>query len=295
MQRVLITGSSGFLGSNLIPNLSKKYIIEKFNRNESNKFNADVIIHLAGKAHDLKQSSLFAEYYKANTDLTKKIFDKFLKSSSKIFIFMSSVKAVRDNYDNVLDENVIASPTTDYGKSKLMAEQYILSKELPLHKKVFILRPCMIYGPGNKGNLNLLYNIVLKGIPWPLGNYHNKRSFCSVNNLIYIINQLISSSRISSGIYNISDDDSLSTNELINLINKSINKKSIILKIPKKIVSLLAKFGDISPFPLNSDRLDKLTSSYVVSNKKITAVLDNSLPENSKSGLSKVFRSFYNN
>ena len=295
MKSIFLTGFSGFVGKNLISKFNGKYKILRFQRNSIININQDIVIHLAGIAHDTSNKLDSKIYYKTNTDLTIQVFDNFLKSNASDFIFLSSVKAVRDSYNKELDEKTIEVPKTDYGKSKLKAEQYILSKKLPKNKRVFILRPCMIYGPGNKGNLNLLYNIVLKGIPWPLGNYHNKRSFCSVNNLIYIINQLISSSRISSGIYNISDDDSLSTNELINLINKSINKKSIILKIPKKIVSLLAKFGDISPFPLNSDRLDKLTSSYVVSNKKITAVLDNSLPENSKSGLSKVFRSFYNN
>lgn len=295
MKSIFLTGSSGFIGNNFILDLKKNYEIFRFKRNSKININQDVVLHLAGIAHDIKNTIDSEVYYEINTNLTVKIFDKFLKSNSSTFIFISSVKAVRDSYDKELDENVIAKPKTDYGKSKLIAEQYIFSKELPKNKRVFVLRPCIIYGPGNKGNLNLLFNIVSKGIPWPLGSYDNKRSFCSVNNLIFIIDKLINSKNIASGIYNVADDDPLSTNEIINLINKSKNKKSIILKIPKKLVSFLAKLGDLFPFPLNSERLDKLTSSFVVSNKKITRILNKPLPENSKSGLLKVFKTFNRN
>lgn len=290
-----MTGSSGFLGNNLILNFKNNYEIFRFKRNSKININQDVVLHLAGIAHDLKNTIDSEVYYEINTNLTVKIFDKFLKSNSSIFIFISSVKAVRDCYDKELDENVIAKPKTDYGKSKLIAEQYIFSKKLPKNKRVFVLRPCIIYGPGNKGNLNLLFNIVSKGIPWPLGSFDNKRSFCSVNNLIFIIEKLINSKNIPSGVYNVADDDPLSTNEIVNLINKSKNTKSIILKIPKKLISLFAKLGDFFPFPLNSERLDKLTNSYVVSNKKITRKLSNPLPENSKSGLLKIFKTFSKN
>ena len=188
---------------------------------------------------------------------------------------------------------MIAKPKTDYGKSKLIAEQYIFSKELPKNKRVFVLRPCIIYGPGNKGNLNLLFNIVSKGIPWPLGSYDNKRSFCSVNNLIFIIDKLINSKNIASGIYNVADDD-FNYWRFNLLISQKIKVRDF-LKIPKKLVSFLAKLGDLFPFPLNSERLDKLTSSFVVSNKKITRILNKPLPENSKSGLLKVFKTFNRN
>ena len=147
----------------------------------------------------------------------------------------------------------------------------------------------MIYGPGNKGNLNLLFNIVSKGLPWPLGCFNNKRSFCSVNNLIFIIDQIIKMRAIPSGVYNICDDDTLSTNEIVELMYKSKNKKPLILKVPISIVKMLAKIGDFINLPLNTERLNKLTSSYVVSNKKILNVINKKLPENSKSGLFNIF------
>ena len=84
-------------------------------------------------------------------------------------------------------------------------------------KQVYIMRPCMIHGPGNKGNLNLLYGVVKKGIPWPLGAFENRRSFTSVGNLCYVIDGLLTKS-VPSGIYHMGDDEALSTNELIAVI-----------------------------------------------------------------------------
>ena len=292
MKSIFLTGFSGFVGKNLISKFNGKYEIFRFERDSKININQDIVIHLAGIAHDTSNKLDSKIYYETNTELTIKVFDNFLKSNASDFIFLSSVKAARDSYDGKLDENVIAKPKTDYGKSKLMAEQYILTTKLPKNKRVFILRPCMIYGPGNKGNLNLLYNIVSKGIPWPLGNFHNKRSFCSINNLIFIIDKLINTNDIISGIYNISDDEFLSTNEIIELIYKSQNKRPLILKIPKKIILFFAKIGDFVPLPLNSDRLKKLTNSYVVCNKKILNAINKKLPENSISGLLNVFQNF---
>ena len=292
MKSIFLTGFSGFVGKNLISKFNGKYEIFKFERDSKININQNIVIHLAGIAHDTSNKLDSKIYYEINTELTIKVFDNFLKSNASDFIFLSSVKAARDSYDSKLDEDVIAKPKTDYGKSKLMAEQYILTTKLPKNKRVFILRPCMIYGPGNKGNLNLLYNIVSKGIPWPLGNYHNKRSFCSINNLIFIIDKLINNKDIMSGIYNISDNESLSTNEIIELIYKSQNKRPLILKIPKKIILFFAKIGDFVPLPLNSDRLIKLTKSYVVCNKKILNAISKKLPENSISGLLNVFKNF---
>lgn len=159
-------------------------------------------------------------------------------------------------------------------------------------KKIFILRPCMIHGPGNKGNLNLLYQLVQKGLPWPLGAFENKRSFTSIDNLTYLISQIIEKD-IESGIYQIADDETLSTNEIIRLIAASQGKKSGIWNISKKMISLLAKTGDIFHLPLNSERLKKLTESYIVSNQKIKKALGiEKMPITTKEGFKKTFESF---
>src|SRR5690606_37052582 len=148
---------------------------------------------------------------KVNRDLTIELFDLFLKSNIRDFFYFSSVKAVADTVDGMLTEDVQGKPYTPYGKSKLEAEQYLLKQTLPEGKRLFIIRPCMIHGPGNKGNLNLLYKVVEKGVPWPLAAFHNQRSFLSIDNLSYLLEKILENTGLSSGVYNFADDEALST------------------------------------------------------------------------------------
>jgi nucleoside-diphosphate-sugar epimerase len=291
---IYLTGASGFVGKNLVTNFNKDFDIKKHIRGSEFLIKQNTVIHLAGKAHDLKNILNKDEYYEVNTELTKQIFDSFLISDSSVFIMLSSVKAVADNLIGTLDEDYEPNPKTHYGKSKLLAEKYILSKKIPNNKRVYILRPCMIHGPNNKGNLNLLYNLVSKRIPWILGSFQNKRSYCSIDNLLFIINELIKNNTIPSGIYNVADDGYLSTNEIISLISNSNNQKPIIFNISPLIVKFIAKIGDIIPLPLNSERLKKLTESYIVSNEKLKKYIAKELPLTSKQGVIKTFKSFKN-
>ena len=304
MKKILITGASGFIGKNIIKYLQSKNLntlsfsrsygmnYEKIDLNYLNDQGVETILHLAGKAHDLKDVSSEKEYFEANFLLTIKIFDAFLESNAKTFIFFSSVKAVKDHYQDILIEDTYPTPFTAYGKSKSNAENYLLSKIIDIEKRIIILRPSMVHGPGNKGNLNLLYNLVSKNVPWPLGAFKNKRSFCSIDNLCFIVYELIIRRKIKSGIYNISDDDPVSTNRLIELIGISMYKKPAILKINKNIIKFLANLGDMIKLPLNSERLTKLTESYIVSNLKINKAIDNNHPVTSEEGLLNTFHSF---
>jgi nucleoside-diphosphate-sugar epimerase len=292
MKTLFLTGGSGFIGRYLFNNLDFNFRF--YTRLSKPEISDEIVIHLAGKAHDLKNVSTSDEYYKVNTELTKDVFDAFLISEAKVFITLSSVKAVADEVDGELTEDVTPNPITHYGKSKLLAEQYILSQPIPDWKRVYILRPCMIHGPGNKGNLNLLYKLVSKNIPWPLGAFENKRSFCSIDNLMFVLRELIEREDIPSGVYNVADDESLSTNDLIGLMAQSQNRKPAILKIAKGVIEGVASFGDKLHLPLNSDRLHKLTSSYLVSNAKIEAAIGKPLPVSIREGLLKTFKSFNN-
>ncbi len=290
---IYLTGGGGFIGRYLVSNLEANYRF--YSRHTKPIIFGDIVIHLAGKAHDLKRVTSPDEYYKVNTELTKEVFDAFLVSKANVFINISSVKAVADVVDDELFEEVTPNPITHYGKSKLLAEQYILSQLIPEGKRVYILRPCMIHGPGNKGNLNLLYSIVSKGIPWPLGAFDNKRSFCSVDNLMFIIRELIERVDIPSGVYNVADDSPLSTNQVISILAESKNKKAKIWNVSKTLIQSVAKFGDLLFLPLTTERLQKLTQSYVVNNQKIKKAIGKPFPVSSKEGLLKTFNSFHTN
>ncbi len=292
MDKISLVGASGFVAKSVKVYLNSCYTFSEFFRGSNFIINDEsVVLHLAGKAHDLKNVTFPDEYYKVNTELTKEVFNTFLASNAKVFITLSSVKAVADDLDGVLTEQHQPNPVTHYGKSKLLAEQYIFSKEVPEGKRVYVLRPCIIHGLGNKGNLNLLYKLISKNIPWPLGAFNNRRSFCSIDNLMFIFKELIERDNIPSGIYNVADDEPLSTNELIGLIAKSQNKSPKVLKIPKRLIEGVASLGDKFHLPLNTERLQKLTSSYMVSNAKIKAAIGKPLPVSSREGLLKTFNS----
>lgn len=345
--RILITGVHGFVGTNLVDALKREHTIYgldiispqkdginyTFSWDDLEKGSmipeVDAIIHLAGKAHDVKNKSAADVYFKVNTGLTQKIFDYFLVHESiKKFVFFSTAKAAADKVDGVLTEDVVPVPVGPYGESKIAAEKYILEKfkdySLQLKdssevdgekvetsnfthttdykqstinsklssKDVYIFRPCMIHGPGNKGNLNLLYNMVRKGIPWPLGAFENRRTFTSVENVCFAVNGVLTKD-VPSGIYNMGDDEALSTNELIEEICKSLGKKAHIWKLPKGLMNGMAKIGDWLHLPLNSLRMQKLTENYISSNAKIKAALGvEKMPVDAREGLKKTLETF---
>lgn len=292
---IFLTGSTGFVGTSVLKYFGAENFHPYKSSNDVRIQSESVVMHFAGHAHDLKNVSSPSKYYEVNTELTKKVFDAFLASNAQVFITLSSVKAAADVVEGALFEETTPNPITHYGKSKLLAEQYILSQSIPEGKRVYIIRPCMIHGPGNKGNLNLLYKVVRKGFPWPLGAFENKRSFCSIDNLCFVLKELIENDQIPSGIYNIADDDSFSTNDLIQLMAESQRKKYFIWKFPKSLIYILAKIGDVLRLPINTERLQKLTETYIVSNRKIKIAIQKQLPLTAREGLMKTFNALQHN
>ena len=294
-----ITGASGFVGQNLVKYLSEFGISQlaisrqELESNDFNKINsADSLVHLAGKAHDLKSTSNLDYYLKVNFELTKRIYDAFLKSSCTKFIFISSVKAVADHLDTVLTEELVPNPKTPYGVSKLMAEKYIQGQPLPEGKSYYILRPCMIHGPGNKGNFNLLYKFISKDFPYPLAAFNNKRSFLSIENFCFVIKNIVERTEIGSGIYNIADNESISTNELIELIAQSFGRKARLWRINTKLIKSIATIGNNLPLLINTERLNKLTENYTVDNAKLREFLNTPLPVSNVEGIKRTIFSF---
>jgi len=162
------------------------------------------------------------------------------------------------------------------------------TNELPY----YLLRPCMIHGPGNKGNLNLLHKMVKRGVPWPLGGFENKRSFASIGNVCAVVNGLLSGG-VASGAYQVADDEAISTNELIGLMSEAVGKRAKIWRLPPGGVRAIARTGDLLRLPLNSERLKKLTESYVVSNAKVKRALGwEKMPVVAREGMRKTLESF---
>lgn len=324
--KILVTGVHGFVGSNLVKYLApaneiygldiiapeKEGVVKTYSWDDLDAGrvpSVDAIVHLAGKAHDTKNQAAAEVYFKVNTGLTQKMFDYFLAHSDiRKFVFFSTAKAAADKVEGVLTEEVVPAPVGPYGESKIAAEKYILEKfkdyslkfkdssevDSDKAKSVYIFRPCMIHGPGNKGNLNLLYNVVRKGIPWPLGAFENRRTFTSVENICFAVNGVLTKD-VPSGIYNMGDDEALSTNELIEEICKSLGKKAHIWRLPKGLMNGVVKVGGWLHLPLNPERLRKLTENYISSNAKIKKALGvDRMPVDAKTGLQTTLRSFKN-
>jgi nucleoside-diphosphate-sugar epimerase len=309
MPRLLITGVTGFVGSNLARHFSeiKDYsvfghgrqvektkqqfrsyrleVIKDYSAAILNELKIDSVIHLAGIAHDLSNLYTPEDYYRVNYEGTRLAYDEYLQSNASKFIFVSSIKAAVDTSSEPVAEDEMPHPATDYGRSKLKAEQYIQSIAPVTGKSFYILRPCMIHGQGNKGNLNLLYRFVKTGIPFPFGAFENRRSFISIDNFIFIVQQLFQKEAVS-GVYHLSDDGFLSTKELYKVMATSLEKQPRIWSIPESWVQVAASI-------LGKKHLvNKLTEDMMVSNKKIVNELGVPLPVALRDGICKTIQSF---
>ncbi|WP_312716646.1 NAD-dependent epimerase/dehydratase family protein [Sphingobacterium multivorum] len=295
-------GSSGFIGKHLFTYL-KDHSIDleaRSARGDSwhrlNDKVALVYINLVGKAHDHQGLATEMDYYYVNVELTKKIFLEFVHSKAELFIHVSSLAAVEE-FESIqpLNETDECRPQSFYGKSKRAAELWLLKQQLPANKKLIILRPPMVHGKGDKGNLGLLYKLISKGIPYPLSAFDNKRSFICIDNFMFFVYQITEHyKRLESGIYHIADDQSIATSEIVSIIKNVLGKNVLNISLPKVLILAIAKIGDFIPIPLNSKRLKKMTANLTVDSSKIKQQLGVvELPYTAKDGLHKTISDFY--
>lgn len=283
--RVQLTGSSGFIGSNIRQLIKAEFVSSKISLSNSFTINTDIFIHLAGLAHNIDGKIVSKDYYSINTDLTKKAFDAFLLSNANKFILLSSVKSIRNESDSIITEDTIEAPSTAYGKSKLEADNYILSQNLPQGKFFYILRPALVTGPEVKGNMLKLYNLSKHPIRCFFSSIHNKRSYCNIFNLAYVIEQIINRNDIPSGIYLLSDNETISTSTIISELSSNKLDHSYLSIISTYLFRLLLRLDKLMGYTSFFSSLRTLTSNYVISNAKITKALGQSLPFSALDGI----------
>jgi nucleoside-diphosphate-sugar epimerase len=273
--KVAILGGTGYIGKNMLNSIGDSYSLSARNNFSNFDEKTDVIVNLIGKV----KSKNAKEFEVANVEVLKKVFKKFLVSDAQLLIHISTIGVIEELYsEEVITENSPYNPNSLYGISKAKGEKWLIDKipSLPIDKKVIILRPPMIYGENAEGNLKLLYQIISKGLPYPFAKFHNKRSFISVNNLSYLITKVIENrnlDNLSSGVYNISDDESLSTIEIVRMIAMILDKKPILLPLPISLINYITFIGDRLNLALNSNNVKKLTGDLVVDNNKIKTAL----------------------
>ena len=317
-KRILITGVRGFVGTNLkkfLKTQSEYHITGASRKRENLEGNGDFLddicsydelcvegeqgdqnsfdayVHLAGKViHDQQQKDR-DEYFQVNYEQTKRIYNQFLEDpKAEKFIFLSTIHVLTEKPDRVIDESFEPKPFTPYGRSKFDAENYIRLHS-KAEKKHYILRPTMIHGPGNKGNLNMLYNMINRGFPYLLGSVNNCRSFTSIDNLTFVIHELLQGN-VEPGLYHIADDDPTYSHDLIRMIGSMTGKKARIISIPLVLLKMIASLGNHIKLPINDHRLIKLTEDFIVSNEKIKNAIGKPLPVHTEEGLEKTLRSF---
>src|ERR1700752_1026588 len=169
--KVVVTGANGFVGSRFMQYSQARFHLQPLSL-RSNDFNStllwgtDTILHLAGKAHDMRATNE-QEYFDINFELTKKLALKAKAEGVNHFVYISSVKVYGQEDRNMLDEQSDCHPEDAYGKSKLDAEQYLKSIETNQFR-VAIVRPPLVYGPGVKGNMIKILKLADSNLPLPL-------------------------------------------------------------------------------------------------------------------------------
>lgn len=276
MKKIYLTGASGFIGSHLTTYFENKGItVEAIDVRakdwEKCNYSADALIHLAAVASDNLPEADTHLYQEVNVALTQKVYDVFLKNDLTNFVFLSSIKACGEYFDSPATETQEPKPVSHYGISKHAAEHYILANEAN-PKRSFILRPSLVYGTGNRGNLLSLYKLVKMGIPWPFGFIENKKNFCYIQNLMYCMEGLLRS-EAPSGVYHIADDETISTQEILTFAAMAQNKKPRIVDCCKGLFIRIFQLGSWLRLPINQNVYRKLSSNLCVSNEKVKSAL----------------------
>jgi nucleoside-diphosphate-sugar epimerase len=298
MKKVMVTGASGFIGQHMVNRLLSRDIkvhalvrrrdfrfsdeVEVFEGDISDSdtvkravAGVDTVIHLAGKAHDLSGRDEAKDYFAVNVEGTRNLLDCCNNSQVKHFIYFSSVKAMTESNEDMLDESFVPKPTTPYGESKLAAEKIVAQYGVSSGIKTASLRLCAVYGPGNKGNVYTLIEAIDRGRFVMMGRGNNLRSMVYVGNVVDATIAVIERNKSCEAVYIVTDGIDYTVKELYEVIAKGLDKRPLPFYIPMSIAKGLGWAGSMGgniigkPLPFNSEVLNKLTSSSTFSSRKI--------------------------
>ena len=298
MNKILITGASGFIGANLMKelvslgydvrgtirqnttnsknSLKKNYIYINDFSSDINWSHAlyeiDTIIHCAGISGEKSKENFLSmsKFRSVNVNGTKKLAEQAAKHGIKRIIFLSSIKVYGEKSDNLnlISYNNKIFTETNYSRSKYEAEEEIKKISKSSNLEYVIIRLPAVYGAGTKGNFLRIMKLLKNSIPIPLGNIQNKRSFISINNLIDFLILCVTNKSAVNQTFLVSDNQDLSTTELIIKIANAMGKKPNLFKIP---ISLLKLAGYIYG---NLKDIDRLTNSLAIDINETCKILD---------------------
>ncbi len=264
INRILVTGSNGFIGSHLVKHLSECGIYNVYgtvriltgNLVSSVKYyesgdigsctdwrvpleGVQVVFHLASCLPDSGDESL---YRTVNVDGTLNLAKQAVEAGVRQFIYLSSIKVNGEltASDRPYVENDKPDPQDDYAISKYEAERLLLELSRSTDMDVVIVRPPLVYGPGVKGNFYNFIKVIEKGFPLPVGAASsNRRSLISVGNLVDFLATLVGNKKAAGEIFLVSDGEDTSTVELVRIVATALYKKPRLIYVPRRLMKTL--------------------------------------------------------
>ncbi|MDY6781614.1 MAG: NAD-dependent epimerase/dehydratase family protein [Cyanobacteriota bacterium] len=320
MKTVLVTGATGFIASHLLPVLHEQgwRVIAALRRpfpspppipwvevvvgeidGETSWQKAlegvDAVVHLAARAHILRDedeaAESEAEFMRVNREGTANLVRCAIAAGVGHFVFVSSIGAMATLSSQRLTEASPCRPDTPYGRSKLQAEQVLRRLAQGSGMTWTILRPTLVYGAGNPGNMEQLIAWVRSGLPLPLAGVDNCRSFVYAGNVADAIARCLTHPQAANQTFLLSDGQDISTPQLIRLLAKGANVPCRLVSVPPKALRWLGKGGDLleraigRSVPLNTARCDRLLGSLTVDSSRIRTVLHWQPPFSLEEGL----------
>lgn len=296
---MLVTGASGFVGTGLVRRLLAEGVairgtcrlqtphlrgvewrvvsqLDYADQWAELLVDVDVVVHLAALAHQIGRAAAgrSQEYLRVNVDGTRVIARACRTAGVRRLVFVSSIAAVCARSEIPVDDLTAPAPQDDYGRSKLSAEDALQSELLDADTDWCILRPPLVYGPGNPGNMRRLLALTATGLPLPFGSIRNRRSFMFLDNLVDAILTVIRYPGDIRAAYVLADGSDFTTPELIAALASAAGRTPRIVRVPISMLRLAARIGDVAGRLLptspgfDSYSVERLVSSLPVNGER---------------------------
>jgi nucleoside-diphosphate-sugar epimerase len=305
--RVLVTGATGYIGTHLLPVLRDEGFEVRALRRAASASSpgattfdwvsvgdigpdtewaaalagVDVVVHLAALAHQIgpAANARSEDFNRINTLGTARLAEAAVEAGVRRVVMVSSVAAMGPYSREPFTELTPCAPDTPYGTSKLAAERSIERILAGRATDWCVVRPPLVYGPGNPGNMKRLLQLIERGWPLPLGLVGARRSHLFVGNLVALLALCAVRPEASRRMFLADDGEPVETRELVRELARLSGTRARVVPVPKPALQALGQVGDLleriagRPVPFSSYSVDKLLGSLVIDSRAVRAAL----------------------